>query len=281
METWFILAVVGYLFYAISSSIDKHLMNIHLGPVRTNMFKMLFDGIILLGVGFFFFDLNITFELILWGLLLGVLYAGAGILYYKTLQKKDVEEAIPYLQSMAILFLFFASFILFGEAVTMWHALGVALIVAGVWSILAGGFHLPKVDYVMALVAGTVILFGTYALLVKKLLFDVQPIDLAITMYFSSAIVLAVSEVVMQNWKAFRVDKKTPLILFGAVFGALGTLILYSALAIGDASRIYPMSGLESMFVFIFATIFLKEKFSWPRLVGVLLICTGIFMMPM
>ncbi len=280
MEIWFWLAVVGYLFYAISSLIDKYLMNIRLGPVQTDMFKMLFDGLVVLTIGMIFFGIAITPRLALWSLLLGVLYASAGILYYKVLQKRDVEEVVPYLQSAAILFLFITSAALFRESVTFTQIFGVFLIIAGVWSILAGGFSIPKIDRTIWLVLVIVVIAGAYALLVKKLLFDVRPVDLAITMYFSAAFAIAVYQAVRGRWEKFKVDKRTPRIFFGAVFGGLGTLILYSALALGDASRIYPMSGLESVFVFVLAALFLKEKFSWSRLVGVVLVCSGIVLVP-
>ena len=203
MEIWFWLAIIGYLFYAISSSIDKHLMNIKLGPVQTDMFKMLFDGIVVLAVGMLFFDLSITPRLVLWSLLLGVLYASAGILYYRILQKRDVEEVVPYLQSAEILFLLIASAAIFKESVTITQILGVLLIIAGVWSILAGGFKLPMMGRSIWIVAAIVVIVGAYSLLVKWLLFDVQPVNLADTMYFSSTFVIAVYQAARGRWENF------------------------------------------------------------------------------
>ena len=61
-----------------------------------------------------------------------------------------------------------------------------------------------------------------------------------------------------------------------AVFGALGTLLFFLALSIGNASKVYPIAGVESMLIFIFAILFLKERFEWHRFLGTGIIVLGI-----
>jgi uncharacterized membrane protein len=53
---------------------------------------------------------------------------------------------------------------------------------------------------------------------------------------------------------------------------------LFSAAALGNASKVYPLAGLQSAFIFIIALLFLKEKFYWHRLAGTVIVFLGIFL---
>ncbi len=70
----------------------------------------------------------------------------------------------------------------------------------------------------------------------------------------------------------------SPMIITASFFGAMGTFLLYSALAIGDASKVFSIAGLQSAFIFIIASLFLKEKFRWHRLGGTMIIVAGVFL---
>ena len=75
-----------------------------------------------------------------------------------------------------------------------------------------------------------------------------------------------------------KFEKKIPKILVASFFGGIGTFLIYSALAVGNASKVYPLTGLSTIFIFIFASVFLKEKFMWHRLAGTVLVFLGIYL---
>ena len=277
MELWLVFGILSYLSFAISTSIDKHFMNTGYQPVSTDIFKMFFDGVIVLVIGFLFFQLTFTVELFLISLLLGGLYAMSGILYYTSLQLKDVEVVIPYVQSTTILLVFISSILLFNDSVTLFNYAGVGLILVGVYAILSkNGVKLPTIDKAMIFILLMVVLNTIYVLLVKKFLVNIQPINLAVTMYFSTTLILAGYLWLSKKQKKLF-DIKSSKIVISAVFGAIGTLLLYSALSIGNASQVYPIAGLQAVFVFVIASFFLKEKFYWHRLIGTLLVVVGIY----
>jgi len=162
--------------------------------------------------------------------------------------------------------------------VNMFNYTGIALILIGVYVVLSkDGFKLPKLDKVIFLISVMVILDVVYLLSVKKLLFEIEPINLAIMLYFSSTIILACYLLSSKKQKKLF-DIKSSKIIVAAFFGAIGTFLLYFALSIGNASKVYPTVGLQSVFIFIIASVFLKEKFYWHRLIGTLVVFVGIFL---
>jgi len=64
------------------------------------------------------------------------------------------------------------------------------------------------------------------------------------------------------------------LALSGIATG-LSWLCYFHALELGEASRVAPVDKLSVVFVILLATLFLGEKFTWGKGVGVLLIAAG------
>lgn len=282
MKLWLILGLLSFLSYAISASIDKYMMNLKYGVFRTNTIKMFFDGVILLIIGLIFFDLNFTPNIILWSLILGVIYALGGIIYFTVLKLKDIGQVVPHLQSSEILLVFVGSLLLLNEIANIFNYLGVFLILIGVYAVLSEtGIKFPRLDKAFFLVLAIVIMNAVYWLLVKKLLFDIEPITLAIMMYFSTTLILFVYQVLFRKQSLSSLisfKPKLPKIILASFFGAMGTFLIYSALSIGDASKVYPIAGIQSVFIFIIASIFLKEKFRWHRMIGTIIVFAGIFL---
>ncbi|UCD07890.1 MAG: DMT family transporter [Candidatus Aenigmatarchaeota archaeon] len=277
MEPWLLLGVLAYLSYAISTSIDKRFMNRGYEPVSIQTFKDFFDCVILLIIGLLFFSLNFTFELFLWSLLLGFISAISGILYFTSLKLKDIEIVVPYLQSSTILLVFISSIILFSEIINPFNYIGLVLILIGVYAVLAKkGLGLPRLDRAILLISLLVVLTAAYLLLVKSLLFNIEPINLAISVYFSTTIILACYMLIFRRKQKGSFDIRNSKIAVSAIFGSMGTLFLFYALSLGFASRVYPVAGLQSVFVFIIASIFLRERFYWHRLAGTIIVFLGI-----
>jgi drug/metabolite transporter (DMT)-like permease len=280
MILWLMLGILSYLFYAISTSIDKFMMNQKYDVFRTNTIKMLLDGLILLVIGFLFFKLSISWALVLWSAVLGLLNSASGILYFNSLKLKDVGQVIPYIQSGGILLIFIASVIVFNEIVTPLNYLGVFLILVGVYAVLSeNGFKAPKLDKAFFIILIITVLHLFYYLLAKKVLFSIKAIDLSIAIYFSSTIILVLYQLLFRRKSSgiTRAGTLLPKIIPAAFFGALGTFLLFSAASLGNASKVYPLAGLQSAFIFIIALLFLKEKFYWHRLAGTMLVFLGIF----
>ena len=282
MELWLAIGILGYLFYAISTAIDKYIMNHKYGAIKTNTIKMFFDGIILFIIGLLFFNITITSILIAWSLILGILYAATGILYFESLELKDVEEVMPFSTASITLLIFIGSIMLLSETANIFNYFGIILTIIGMYLvILKDNLKYPKIDKGFYLMIGMILISVIYSLLVKISLTDIEPINLAITMYFSTTIFLFIYLIFIkkENIKFNNKFKNhIPKIIISSFFGATATLLIYFALSIGDASKVYPLAGLQSVFIFILATIFLKEKFTYKRLVGTFFVFAGIYL---
>ncbi|MCK4550948.1 MAG: DMT family transporter [Candidatus Aenigmarchaeota archaeon] len=282
MELWLLLGILSYLSFAISTTIDKDMMNRQYGALRTNTIKMFLDGVILLAIGFLFFELKFTFNVLLGALLLGGTYALAGVLYFKSLKLKDVATIAPFMISSIILFVFLGSVFLLNETVNALNYAGVFLIVGGIYLILSEkSFSIPRPDKGLILAVFMVILVVFGSLLTKILLFNAEPITLGVLMYFSSALFLLAYNIIFR-----KASLKTPgyfkqgfkRIFAASFFGALATALLFLALSIEDASKVYPLGGIQSVFIFAIAVLFLKEKFYGHKLLGILIVFAGVFL---
>lgn len=278
MQLWLFLGILAYLLYAISSSIDKRLMDHGFNPAGTNALKMFLNGAILLVVGLLFFDLSFSFGLLGLYLLLGIINATVGVMYFRSLKAREVEVVIPYLQSMTLLLVFLSSVVLFSETANAFNYLGIALILIGVYAVLAEkGFAFPRIDSSIVFLSVLTVLNVVYALLIKTLLFDFEPITLAIIIYLSSAVVQGIY-IFRPGGQRKELNVSLRKVLFTSIFGAFGTLLLFSALSIGYASKVYSVAGLQSVFVFVIAASLLKQRFYLHRLLGAVVVFAGIFL---
>lgn len=278
VENSLLLSVLSYLAFAISTSIDKFFMNNGHNPILTNTLKMYFNACVLLILGLIFFDFNLGVNLIFAALCLGFLYALAGVLYFKSLQLVDLQVFLPISQSLIILILFVVSIILFQEKVFFGNVFGIILLMLGLCCFVANkGFSLLSGTKSSLTLVAMIVFSVLYGILVKFFLFYVEPINLAILMYFSSALFLTVY-LFFRRKEEDTLNIRSAKILVSAFFGAMGTFLLYMALSVGDAAKVFPVNALQFVFVFIFAILFLREKFCWRKLWGTLIVVMGVYL---
>ena len=73
-----------------------------------------------------------------------------------------------------------------------------------------------------------------------------------------------------------KVDRKSWGFLVAAgVLTGVSSLLSFKALSLGDASRASPLDKVSLVFAIVLAAIFLKEKLSWPVVVGAVLMVSG------
>jgi len=278
-ENWFLLGILSYFSYSLSNVVDKYLMNLDYGVRKTLMFKSLFNGFILLIIGLLFFKINITTNLIFWAFILGLLFSSAGLIYYYSLKKKDAQIYVPFTQSTELLLIFFASIVFLKEVVNGYNLIGVLLILLGLYLTLSKKrMKILEVDRILFYMFFAGILIAVYSVLVKFLLSEIEPINLSIAVYFSVFLILFIAGGFIKENKKVKINFNIWKVGLTSFFGSMGTLFLFYALSIGNASKIYPIAGIQSVIVFFIAMIFLKEKFSWFRLIGSLFIFAGIYL---
>ncbi|MFH2106980.1 MAG: EamA family transporter [Candidatus Micrarchaeota archaeon] len=279
MEPYLLLAMLGYLFYAISTSIDKHMMNKKYAIIRTSVLKTFFEGSMLLLIGVIFFNVQFTAELFIGALLLALCFIISILLYYRMLTGSEISEVSPFLQSSEMLLAFFCSILLFHEAVSTINYLGIFVILFGSILVLSkNNFKIPKIGSKNYMIFVLIAVDVMYMLIAKEFVNGVDPIGLAIAMYLSVALLLSIYQAISKKELENKAKPEISRVMASSVSGGFGTLLLFTALSIGNASKVYPISGLMSVFVVIISVIFLKEKFSMHRLIGAILVFAGIYL---
>ena len=80
---------------------------------------------------------------------------------------------------------------------------------------------------------------------------------------------------------AVRSDMKTIifLLLGGVIASIIGQIFFYSALKEGEASKLVPIAGTYPLVSFLLGLIFLGESFTMLKLVGMVFVILGVFLL--
>lgn len=108
----------------------------------------------------------------------------------------------------------------------------------------------------------------------------IKQVDSSLAFAIQSVLILIVSwttVLVQGNLNELsRVDRRSWLFLIGAgVLTCVSSLLSFRALKLGNASQVSPMTNLSLVFAVLLAGLFLREKLTWPVLVGVGLMGAG------
>jgi uncharacterized membrane protein len=281
MELWIILTILGYLIGAIAGILDKYMMNHQYHPVTTVLLRTLFNGLFLGTAGLLFLQIQFTTELLLLAVVPAFLLAISFVIYLYVLQKRNASEIQPFSQSLDTLFIFLASIAFLHEPARLENYIGILIIVIGVYLVLTENItRLPHIDRNILIIAGLVPIDVAYALLVKTFLGTAEPITLAVSIYLFAFLILSITSLFLrrQNILTISLRPQLRIVIPASLCAATAAGLLYTALSIANASKVYPMAGVSSVAVFLLATIFLKEKFHWHRFIGTLIVVIGIYL---
>lgn len=70
----------------------------------------------------------------------------------------------------------------------------------------------------------------------------------------------------------------SPFVLLGICLYAVSTVFWLSVLSKWELSYAYPMISISYILVLVFSWLFFQEKFGMARVLGVVLICCGVFL---
>ncbi|HIH28621.1 MAG TPA: EamA family transporter [Thermoplasmata archaeon] len=283
MELWLIFTLVGYMIGAIPSVLDKYMMNQWYHPVTTVLLRTLCNAIFLGTAGLLFLNMRLSLSLLLLAAIPALLLVISFVVYLFVLQKRNASEIQPFSQSLDTLFIFLASILLLHESASLPNYIGIIVIVIGVYLVLTEHVtKIPRMDRSLLIIAALVPLDIAYALLVKTYLGNADPIALAVSIYIMAFLILSVVSVVLRR----RMDNKPTtlrpqirIVMVASFFAATAAAFLYTALSQANASKVYPMAGINSVVVFLLATMFLQEKFHKHKFIGTLIVVVGIYLL--
>jgi uncharacterized membrane protein len=282
VELWFLFAIIGYTIGAISTILDKYMMNRLYHPVTWVLLRTLFNAIFLGSAGLLLINLQITPSLLLLAAIPALLLVVSFVIYLFVLQKKNASEIQPFSQSLDTLFIFLAAVIILHEPASLPNYIGILVTVIGVYLVLTE--HITKVPHldrqlliIVALVPGDI----AYALLVKTFLGTTNPIALAVSIYIMAFLMLLVVSLFLRrriNNTPASLKPQLRVVGVASLCAATAAAFLYTALSQANASKVYPMAGISSVSVFLLATIFLQEKFHKHKFIGTLIVVVGIYL---
>jgi uncharacterized membrane protein len=187
-------------------------------------------------------------------------------------------KSIPFNKSGSILLIFIFGLLIFRETTLWYNYGGIALLLAGIF--LLFGAHLPRwgkgLFYGLLCISSYVL----FQLLAKWLLFDIDPVVLAFLFHIVAA--AAVGGYLLFRPHLWKQAERTfdlhglSHVLISSIFGAGGALLLFIAVSMGPASKVYPLEAVQVALIAIFGMLFLGEKVTWQRWLGILVLVFGI-----
>ena len=126
------------------------------------------------------------------------------------------------------------------------------------------------------------LLWGSAPVLEKLGLVKISPLaGLAIRTITITIILVVIALFTDMAKEIVRVDSRSLffLVVSGIIAGLLGMLAYFKALKCWEASRVVPIVGAYPLFAFLFALLFLGEKLTLQKALGVLLVVGGVFLL--
>jgi len=296
---WLIFAFSGPIFWAISTHIDKYIIDKYFKNSDTAI-SMVFTACIgLIMIPFILFFKPTTLKLPLINILVmvssGILYMSAMLFYLRAIQSEEASVVAPMFQ-MSALFTFILGYLILGETLNLSNGFGALLIIIGALTLsLNGSFNLKKLKTKTLFL----MILCTFVLALSSVIFKFFAIkeEFWITIfwtYVGEAIFGIGILLIPKYFRQFKELLKTNTKALLAINGANELINLGGGLGVRFASILAPValigaiSSTTTLFVFIFGiflTIFPKithENLSWKNLfqkgLAAILVAIGIIL---
>jgi len=274
---WLYIAIGSYILLAVTSLIDKILLN---GSISNPKLYAFYVGI-LSSIAFLFLPFGIWTNpgplLFLTGAAAGMAQIYGSYFYLSALQRFEASRTVPMIGSLVPIFGFFLTVAVSGGQAILGQKefAGFFLLIAGGWLIMASGFFIKKSGLALVMLAS--FLFASSVVLAKLVYLQLPFINGFLLMAFGSvaaALSFLLSRGVRKIVFGHRSVKKEsrPNILFftGQLMGGAAFLLQSFAVSLAPQANvpvINAMAGIQYVALFIFSIILslffprlLKEK---------------------
>jgi len=278
---WFLLALLAGLLFAINKLIFRAVFTKQ--QINPIFFLAMHDGLaglLLLPLALINTDLPKSTPVWL-AFLLGVVLIFVAN-YYAALALKHTEASVFQIvgQSRHIVVLFGAA-LLFSEPISSIKIFSIFLIILGVIIALKQGSKIRITKGVIYSFLSTIAI-GCAFLFIKIANQDVAPVFLAsVALIISGLLSYLITLFMNKNDSSFKLPVKlrTPLVVAALIF-AIFELVIFTALSIGEASRVTPVSQSSMIFTIVGAYLFLDERNHLKqKIIGGTIIALGIIVL--
>jgi uncharacterized membrane protein len=263
---WLIFAFSGPILWAISTHIDKYLVEKYFKNNDTAVLMVFTACIGLIMLPFILFfeptTLSLSWTSILVMIVSGILYMGSMLFYLRAIQTTEASVIAPMFQ-MTVLFTFILGFLILGETLSWTNGLGVFIIILGALTLsldTSFGFHKFKLRILLLM------LLCTFVLALSTVIFKFFAINenfwpTTFWVYTGEAIFGIGILCIPKYWKQFKKLLKTNTVPLLAVNGSNELINLGGGLGVRFASLFAPValigaiSSTTTLFVFIFGVL--------------------------
>ncbi len=266
---WFVSALVGYTLLAVVFILDKFIVTKSVKPVVYAFYSTIFMFGALLALPFFGWGLLQGIDW-LWAVVSGVAFGLGMWTLYVAVNKGEATHINPYNGAMVTIFTYALASYFLQEVLTSLQLVGIIILILA--SLLLSfeksrkhsGFHM---GFVWAIVAGLMFAVSHVS---AKYLYELYPFwDAFIWTRATTGLVglfLLAFPVVQKSFRRNNTEAKSygkrhalGIVVFDKLLSIGAIVLIQYALAIGTATLVLALSGLQYVLMFIF--VFLLTKF--------------------
>lgn len=261
--TWLIVAILGYLFFALASLGDKILLKQAPKPKLYTFYVGLLNIVAVFLIPFVDFRLPSSFSVWRWIILDGTVYLWGLYILFKALDKYEVSRVMPMIGAFQPIFVFILTWIFWPlSQITLTSAdfLGFFLLfLGGIIIIVEKNYELSKDSFLLSSFAS--LLFSLDFIFLKLVLLDLPFFSGFILVRVMSAIFalfLLLDKEVRKDMAHQPKQEIGPIFLLTQAAGGLATVLQSLAIALVPVAYLAIVNALKGIqYVFLFLLTFL------------------------
>jgi hypothetical protein len=267
---WITVALAGYGLNAVASVFDKFLLSEkRIGAPALYAFFLSLMNLPFMALIPFGFVLFIPWAIAL-GVVSGVVFLYGLLTSYMAIKRSEVSRAVPLIGVVAVGFLFILSIgavLVSGGSISLSNVLALGLLIGGAFILATGGNGVSGPGFVrFVFLSGALAAFSMILLKLSYLSsnFATGFIWSKAGMFIGGLSLFTVPsfrEAILSGHGRFATPKKKRNLMtvgyffLTQLFGGVGTILVSYAVALGSATFVQGMNGVQYGLVFIFATI--------------------------
>lgn len=293
---WLVIVTIGYLLNAISSVVNKSLLNKDIPNPVVYTFYICILGLAVFALAPFGLAW-IGFNMFIISLIAGILFTGALLSMFTALLNDEVSRVIPLIGGLQPIFVFWLAFFFLGERLLNNQVIAFVLVLLGGLLITIRWQKASRQQVKLFFLSLLSALLFALSFVLSKYIFDstdfISGFIWTRVGSFLGAVVLLLWAV---NRKAIFGNVKTAgrtvglIFILGQVAGALSFIMINWAMAMGSVTLVNALQGLQYVFLFIIVLLLAKRYPEWlkentrglvlvQKIIAILLISGGLYLL--
>lgn len=293
---WLVIVTIGYLLNAISSVVNKSLLNKDIPNPVVYTFYICILGLAVFALAPFGLAW-IGFNMFIISLIAGILFTGALLSMFTALLNDEVSRVIPLIGGLQPFLVFWLAFFFLGERLLNNQVIAFVLVLLGGLLITIRWQKASRQQVKLFFLSLLSALLFALSFVLSKYIFDSTDFISGFIWIrvgsFLGAVVLLLWAV---NRKAIFGNVKTAgrtvglIFILGQVAGALSFIMINWAMAMGSVTLVNALQGLQYVFLFIIVLLLAKRYPEWlkentrglvlvQKIIAILLISGGLYLL--